>query len=204
MLGSDDSFVVVMGASEREVMRVGGDAIGTEHVLAALLATGGPVAAAVQQAEPSLTVDSVRAASDQGVDDQLHLERVGIDPRHVLAPTGTPPPGPPLPARGSHTAEFQRGLESASVKLGRLHKSGVVPRDRNANSSVLWLAALEPDTRVHRLIEAMGLDAEALRSVVLVALTGTKATKPAWPQHAHPGPLTRVIHRFSTRLHVAR
>lgn len=90
----DDSIIAAMGASEREVMRVGENAIGTEHVLIGLLATGGSVAAEVQRAGPGLTAESVRAALQQGIDDLPHLQRLGIDPQRVLASAGTPLPGP--------------------------------------------------------------------------------------------------------------
>lgn len=88
--------------------------------------------------------------------------------------------------------------------MGRLEKSKALSGEQKASSSVLWLAVLEPDTRGHRLLGAMGLDAEALRGVVLTALAGPEAPTPAWPQHARPGLLTRLVLRLSNRLHVAR
>ena len=56
--------------------------------------------------------------------------------------------------------------------MGRLEKSKALSGEQKASSSVLWLAVLEPDTRGHRLLGAMGLDAEVLRGVVLTALAG--------------------------------
>ena len=200
----DNSIIAAMVASEREVMRVGGNAIGTEHVLLGLLATGGSVAAQVQQAEPRLTVASVRAALEQSIDDLPHLQRLGIDPQRVLASAGASYPGPLLAARGSHTAEFQGALQSASVKMSRLEKLKALSDKQKASSSVLWLAVLEPDTRGHRLLAAMALDSDVLRGVVLAALTDPEAPTPVWPEQARPGLFTRFILWLSTRLHVAR
>jgi len=78
------------------------------------------------------------------------------------------------------------------VKLDRLRKSGALPRERKVTSAVLWLAVLEPTTRVHRLLAAIDVDVDRLREVLLTALADGAPT-PTWPERVQHGAIHRVL-----------
>ncbi|WP_432507374.1 Clp protease N-terminal domain-containing protein [Kineococcus arenarius] len=203
MLVYDESFGAVMAASQREATRLGAGSYGSEHVLLGLLAAAGPLAEQVRRTEPGLTVQAVRSAVERGADDAPHLRRLGIDAQQVLATAGSEPPGPRPAPRNRHTPEWQAALGSASVKLSQLQKSGALPREGKVTSAVLWLAVLEPDTRAHRLLAAMDLDAERVRGAVLTVLAGSGSVVPPWPRQARAGFLTRLVQRAFARANVA-
>ncbi|WP_432488170.1 Clp protease N-terminal domain-containing protein [Kineococcus sp. SYSU DK018] len=209
MLMYDDSFGAVMAASQQQATRLGADAYGSEHVLLGLLSAAGPLTEQVRRTEPGLDAQVVRSAVERSADDAVHLQRLGIDAERLLAPAsgdaadagageGRAPSRPRPTPRNRHTPEWQQALNSASVKLNQLQKSGALPRQRKITSAVLWLAVLEPGTRAHRLLAAVDVDAERVRAAVLGTLAGAGAVVPAWPEQARAGLLTRlVLHAFS-------
>ncbi len=212
MLVYDDSFAAVMAASQEQATRLGADAYGSEHVLLGLLTAAGPLTEQVVRVEPGLEVQVVRSAVERSADDAVHLQRLGIDTERLLAPAseaaagvgeGRAPSRARRPPRNRHTPEWQQALNSASVKLSRLHESGALPRRRKVTSAVLWLAVLEPGTRAHRLLAAVDVDAERVRVAVLSALAGAGAVAPAWPEQARAGLLTRLVQGLLARANTA-
>ncbi|WP_337059472.1 Clp protease N-terminal domain-containing protein [Kineococcus sp. G2] len=204
MLVYDDSFGAVMAASQEQATRLGADAYGSEHVLLGLLAAAGPLTEQVQRTEPELDARVVRSAVERGADDAVHLRRLGVDAEQLLAPAPGEESSRPRPTpRNRHTPEWQQALNSASVKLSQLRKSGALPRERKVTSAVLWLAVLEPGTRAHRLLAAVDVDAERVRTAVLSALAGAGAVAPAWPEQARAGLLTRLAQRALARVSTA-
>lgn len=202
MLFYDETFTAAMTAGDREIERAGGTAMGSEHLLLGLLTARGPLVEPVLRADPALNEEAVREALDRGLDDLPYLQRLGIDPDRVL-PSSVALPRGRLSMTGSHSSDLQTGLESASLKLDNVRKSGALPRERKVTSAVLWLTVLEPTTRVHRLLEAMDVDPNRVREAVLTALAADGAPTPTWPEQARPGPVNRVFQRIFRRLNVA-
>lgn len=197
MLIYNDSFTAVMAASQREAAALGADVYGSEHILLGLLSEGGPLAEQVSNADRDVSLDAVRQAIENAVDDAPHLQRLGMS--EVETQTATDTTKPARMPRNRHTPELQTSLNSGSAKLGHLRKTGQLPRERKVDSAVLWLAVLEPTARASKLLRAMGSDPDRLRGAVLSALAAPEAPAPHWPTEMRSGPITRLLHWIFNR-----
>lgn len=158
----------------------------------------------VVQAFPGLTTSAVRAAVRGAVDDAPYLARLGLtahDPAVAAHAEGTP--GGVRP-RTKHTPELQAALNRATARWGHLRRTNAVPKERKVTSAVLWLAVLEPSARAPRLLSAMEVDPDGVRTAVLSALVPAGAAVPTWPAEAPVGPITGLVHRVFGRTNVAR
>ena len=72
------------------------------------------------------------------------------------------------------------------------------------SSAVLWLAVLEPSARGRRLVDAMQIDPDGVRTAVLSAIVPTGAAIPTWPTEAPVGPATRFTHWVFGHLNLPR
>ncbi|MEJ5913663.1 Clp protease N-terminal domain-containing protein [Pseudokineococcus sp. 1T1Z-3] len=204
MLG-DESFTTAMKAGGREAERAGRRPMGSEHLLLGLLTARGPLLAPLVDVEPRLGEAAVREAVERSLDDQPYLRQLGIDPDAVLASAsaeGTASEGRRL-TTGGHTDDLQDALYAAACKWHELRASGALRRERKVSAAVLWLAVLEPTTRVSRLLPAMGVDVDRLRAVVLTELAADRAQTPAWPEKARPGRVDRLLDRLFRRHELA-
>ncbi|MEZ0492690.1 Clp protease N-terminal domain-containing protein [Kineococcus sp. TBRC 1896] len=200
MLIYDQSFGAAMAASQREATRLRAGEYGSEHVLLGLLSLDDPIARDAVAAQPTFTLTTVRTAVETDLDDLPHLERIGISAADV---SSAPAAARTLTPANRHTAEWQNALNSASVKLNQLQKSGLLPRERRMSATVLWLAILEPAARSAKLLRAAGIDPDHIRTAVLQHLTPAGAVPPRWPAHARPGLATRLMQHAFTRLNVS-
>ncbi|MBI9113692.1 Clp protease N-terminal domain-containing protein [Sanguibacter suaedae] len=199
MLMYDDSFVAVMTATKDEATALGARDYGSEHVLLGLLAADDDLTRRVVPSFPDLTTTAVRSAVQGSLDDAPHLARLGLATADPVSPaaTGKPP-------RTKHTPELQSALNRATAKWGRLRKTGALPKERKLTSAVLWLAVLEPSARAPRLLHAMGIDPDAVRTAILSALVPAGSHVPEWPTETPAGPVTRLFHRLFERTNIAR
>ena len=197
MLIYDDSFAAVMTASQREAAAFGADVYGSEHILLGLLSAGGPLTERVVTVGSGVSLDAVREAIENAVDDAPHLQRLGVSAvaTHAAAETTEPVRMP----RNRHTSELQSSLNSSSVKLAHLRKTRQLPRERKVDSAVLWLAVLEPTARASKLLRAMGSDPDRVRATVLGALAAPGTPAPHWPTEVRSGPVTRLVHWLFNR-----
>ena len=206
MLIYDDAVVAVMTATKDEATALGARDYGSEHVLLGLLAADDDLTQQVVASFPDLTTSAVRAAVRGAVDDAPHLARLGIT---IAAPdpSATTPPGDAqgtVPPRTKHTPELQSALDEATAKLAHLRRTQAVPKERKVGSAVLWLAALEPSARASRLLHAMGVEPDGVRTAVLAALVPAGAAVPPWPADPPVGPVFRLVRRVFGRTNVAR
>lgn len=204
MLIYDESFAAVMTATQSEASALGARAFGSEHVLLGLLAADDGLTRRVVHSFPALTSSAARAAVRGAVDDAPHLERLGLTgvSSTVEPPVGCSSTRPVL--RTKHTPELQEALNRASAKWGHLRRTHALPKERGVSSAVLWLAVLEPTARARRLLAAMDVDPEGVRTAVLSALVPDGAPVPAWPTQSPAGPVMRLVHRVFGRTNVAR
>ena len=196
MLIYDDSFAAAMTATRQEATDLGAHVYGSEHLLLGLLAEGGPLAEVVSGRDGAVTYDAVRRAVTHAIDDAPLLEGLGVS---VVASGLADAPRPRRTPRNRHSPELQAAMSAASAKWGRLRKSGDLPRESRLDSTVLWLAVLEPPARSYRLVEALGADPDGLRAAVLGAAAVPGAPVPAWPTEVRRGPVTRLVHRLMDR-----
>lgn len=196
MLIYDDSFAAVMTASQREAAALGADVYGSEHMLLGLLSAGGLLTEQVSNADSGVSLDAVRQAIENAVDDAPHLQRLGVSAVDTQAAADTKPVRMP---RNRHTPELQASLNSGSAKLGHLRKTGQLPRERKVDSAALWLAVLEPTARASKLLRAMGSDPDRVRGTVLSALAAPGTPAPHWPTEVRSGPVTRLVHWLFNR-----
>lgn len=204
MLMYDDSFVAVMTATQDDATALGARAYGSEHVLLGLLAFDDDLTQQVVRSFPDLTTSAVRAAVRGAVDDAPHLARLGLtahDPAATARADGTA--GGVRP-RNKHTPELQSALNQASAKWGHLRDTHALPKERKLTSAILWLAVLEPSARAPRLLGAMDVDPDGVRTAVLSALMPAGAVVPTWPTEPPVGPVTRLVQRVFGRTNVAR
>ena len=203
MLMYDDSFAAVMTATKDEATALGARDFGSEHVLLGLLASDDELTQRVVRSFPDLTASAVRAAVRSAVDDAPHLARLGLAAREsvVTARAGGAAGG--VPPRNKHTPELQSALNQATAKWGHLRRVRALPKESKVSSAVLWLAVLEPSARASRLLHAMGVDVDGVRTTVLSALAPSGAA-PMWPDEPPVGPVTRLVHWVFGRTNVAR
>lgn len=204
MLMYDDSFVAVMKATRDEATALGARAYGSEHVLLGLLASDDDLTQQVMRSFPDLTTSAVREAVRGAVDDAPHLTRLGLtayDP--VVTARAEGAAGWRRP-RNKHTPELQSALNEASTRWGHLRETHALPKERKLTSAVLWLAVLEPSARAPRLLGAMEIDTDAVRTAVLSALVPAGTAVPPWPTAPPVGPVTRLVQRVFGRTNVAR
>jgi hypothetical protein len=204
MLMYDASFVAVMTATKDEATALGARDFGSEHVLLGLLASADDLTQRVVRSFPDLTASAVRAAVRGALDDAPHLARLGLsapDPAVTARAEGATGGGPP---RNKHTPELQSALNQATAKWGRLRRAHALPKERKVSSAILWLAVLEPSARASRLLRAMEVDPDGVRTAVLVALVPAGAAVPTWPAEPAVGPVTRLVQWVFGRTNVAR
>lgn len=205
MLMYDDSFVAVMTATKGEATALGARAYGSEHVLLGLLASDDDLTQQITRSFPDLTAGAVRAAVRGAVDDAPHLARLGLtahNPAIITAHSYGAAGG--VRPRNKHAPELQSALNQATAKWGHLRHTRALPKERKLTSAVLWLAVLEPSARAARLLGAMEVDPDGVRTAVLSALMPAGAVVPTWPAEPPVGPVTRVVQRVFGRTIVAR
>ncbi|MBO0901760.1 hypothetical protein J1G43_17505 [Cellulomonas sp. zg-ZUI22] len=203
MLMYDQSFVAVMTATKNEATALGARDFGSEHVLLGLLASDDDLTQRVVRSFPSLTTSVVRDAVHGALDDAPHLARLGISaPDPAMA--ATPRRAGGAPPRNKHTPELQSALNQATAKWGQLRRTGALPKERKVGSAILWLAVLEPAARASRLLHAMDVDADSVRTAVLGAMVPAGAGAPEWPTEPTVGPFTRLVQQVFSRTNVAR
>ncbi|WP_249379726.1 Clp protease N-terminal domain-containing protein [Actinotalea sp. K2] len=195
----DESFVAVMTATTNEATALGAHAYGSEHVLLGLLASDDELTQKVVRAFPGLTTASVRDAVLGAVDDAPHLARLGLTAHDPAVTVPAEREGSGTRPRTKHTPELQAALNRATVKWGHLRRTRAVPNEGKVSSAVLWLGVLEPSARVPRLLDAMGIDPDDVRTAVLSALVPPGAAVPMWPAEVPAGPITRLLHRVLGR-----
>ena len=203
MLIYDDSFIAVMTATKDEATAFGARHYGSEHVLLGLLASDDALTQQVVRSFPDLTPSAVRTAVRGALDDAPHLARLGLDAHVPTATSRTGGVRGGLPPRTKHTPELQSALNEASAKWGHLRDTHAVPKERKLTSAVLWLAVLEPSARTSRLLRALEVDPDAVRTAVLAALVPAGAAVPTWPAEPPVGPVTRLVQRVFGRTNVA-
>ncbi|TQL02643.1 Clp protease N-terminal domain-containing protein [Cellulomonas sp. SLBN-39] len=201
MLIYDQTFVATMDATRGEATALGADAYGSEHLLLGLLTSADALTTRVVEEFPGLTAPAVRDAVREAADDAPHLARLGLTA--PPAPT-TDPARRAAPPRVKHRPELQAALNRATAAWGHLRKAHALPKERQLSSAVLWLAVLEPSARAPRLLSALGIDPDAVRTVVLRTLVPAGTPVPTWPTDPPVDPLTRLAHRIFGRTHVAR
>ena len=204
MLIYDDSFAAVMTATKDEATALGARDYGSEHVLLGLLAADDGLTQQVVASFPDLTTSAVRAAVRGAVDDAPHLARLGIATPDPLMTARSDNARGGVPPRTKHAPELQSALNEATAKLAHLRRTQAVPKERKVGSAVLWLAALEPSARASRLLHAMGIEPDGVRTAVLAALVPTGAALPPWPTDPPVGPVTRLVQWVFGRTNVAR
>lgn len=205
MLMYDESFVAAMTATKDAATALGARAYGSEHVLLGLLASDDDLTLQVARSFPGLTAGAVRAAVSGAVDDAPHLARLGLtahNPAIITARAEGTAGG--LRPRTKHAPELQSALNQATVKWGHLRRTHALPKERKLTSGVLWLAVLEPSARAARLLGAMEVDPDGVRTAVLSALVPAGVEVPTWPVEPPVGPITRVVQRVLGRTIVAR
>lgn len=204
MLIYDDTFAAAMKATQDEATALGARTYGSEHVLLGLLTSDDDLTRRVALGCPGLTAEGVREAVRRSLDDAPHLARVGVNVSEAV-----PEPDPARPVRriaprNRHTPELQTALNSASAKWGHLRNTQAVPRERRVSSAVLWLAVLEPSSRAARLLAAMGVDRNGLRTTVLTAIALAGTSTPAWPVDPPLGRVARLSRWLLARAAVSR
>lgn len=196
MLIYDDSFAAVMTATQQEATALGAHVYGSEHVLLGLLTEGGPLTEAVSGLDDTVTHQGVHHAVTTALDDAPLLQALGLETLTTpAADTSRPRPSP----RNRHTPELQAALNTASAKWGQLRRAGYLPRTAKMDTTVLWLAVLEPAARASRLLQALGANPDQLRVAVLGASTAPGEPTPPWPAEVRTGPVTRLVHRLFNR-----
>lgn len=196
MLIYDSSFTDVMEATQREATSLGAHVYGSEHILLGLLLTAGPVNEAISAIDSTLNYNTVHHAIINASDDAPLLHNLGLA---TVATQIADAPKPQRTPRHRHTPELQTALNTASTKWGQLRKAGYLPRQSKLDSTVLWLAVLEPSARAARLLHSIGVDPDQARSTVLSAAVGTGNPIPPWPAEVRVGPITRMVHWFFNR-----
>lgn len=204
MLMYDDSFVAVMKATQFEATSLGARAYGSEHVLLGLLASDDDLTQQVVRSFPGLTTLAVRAAVRGAVDDAPHLARLGLTAHDLAVTARVEGTGGGVRPRNKHTPELQSALNQATAKWGHLRDTHALPKEHKLSSAVLWLAVLEPSARASRLLGAMEVDPDGVRTAVLSALVPADAAVPTWPAEPPVGPVTRLVQRMFGRTNVAR
>lgn len=113
----------------------------------------------------------------------------------------SPPAGGPTLKK--HTAEFQVACNDSTAKWAHLTKHKQLPRTSKVGVAHLWLAVLEPSSRAHRLLHALGADPDQLREAVLEVMTAPGSPPPTWPNHVRPSLFDRLASRFFERVNIA-
>lgn len=198
MLIYDQTFVATMNATRDAATALGADAYGSEHLLLGLLTSADALTTRVVEEFPGLTAPAVRDAVREAADDAPHLARLGLTAPDVPATRRGIPP------RVKHRPELQAALNRATSAWGHLRKTHALPKERRLSSAVLWLAVLEPSARAPRLLDALGIDPDAVCTTVLRTLVPAGTPVPTWPTDPPVDPLTRLAHRIFGRTHVAR
>lgn len=204
MLMYDDSFVAVMTATTDEATALGARTYGSEHVLLGLLTAHDHVTQHVVDRFPGLTAPALREAVREALDDAPHLARLGISLPVASATAPSDGAARGTRPRTKHTPELQSALNQATAKWAHLRHTGAIPKERRVSSAVLWLAVLEPSARGRRLLEAMDIDPDGVRTAVLSAVVPTGAAVPTWPTEVPVGPVTRFTRWVFGHLNLPR
>jgi len=200
----DESLTKVMEAAEAEALRLNASAAGSEHILLGLVSARDAVTEEVLVDHPELTLEAVRRAVVEAVDDAPHLQRLGVDLDALRQAEEALPADRRVNLRNRHTAEFQRSLDDSSLKYSTLVKQNQLPRRaRVSATSLCWLQVLEPGSRTHRLLQSLGVDPDRLRARVLAAMVEPGSPTPDWPAHVRRGVLDRLYERFAERAFVS-
>ena len=204
MLMYDDSFVAAMTATTDEATALGARIYGSEHVLLGLLVAHDHVTQHVVDMFPGLTAPAVREAVRAALDDAPHLARLGLTLPAASATAPSDGAARGTRPRAKHTPELQSALNQATARWAHLRRSGALHKERKVSSAVLWLAVLEPSARGRRLVDAMQIDPDGVRTAVLSAIVPTGAAIPTWPTEAPVGPATRFTHWVFGHLNLPR
>lgn len=204
MQKSDDPFVAVMTATEREATDLGARSYGSEHVLLGLLASDDHLTQEIGRRFPALASSAVRAAVRGAADDAPHLARLGLTAADLaVAPRAESPVDGARP-RNTRTPELQSALDVAKPKWVYLCRTGALPQKGRLGVAYLWLAVLEPSARASRLLEAMEIDPDAVRTAVLTALVPAGAAVPQWPTESPVESVARRVQGLFGRTNAAR
>ena len=136
--------------------------------------------------------------------DAPHLARLGLTLPAASATAPSDGAARGTRPRAKHTPELQSALNQATAKWAHLRRIGALPKERKVSSAVLWLAVLEPSARGRRLVDAMQIDPDGVRTAVLSAIVPTGAAIPTWPTEAPVGPATRFTHWVFGHLNLPR
>jgi len=198
-----DESVPAVQAAQAQAVALNASAAGSEHLLLGLLSARGALTDRILADHPELTAESVRRAVVEAADDAPHLLRLGVDLDAVRRAEEALAAGPQATLPSRLTAEFLRANEDSALKYRELIRDGRLPRRARVDATALcWLAVLEPSSRAHRLLDALGVDPDRLRAAVLEALA-EPAPAPPWPASARRTVLDRLYDRFAERAYVA-
>jgi len=197
-------MVKALEVAEAEARRLHASAHGSEHLLLGLLSARDAFTEMLLVDHPELTVDAVRQAIVEAADDAPHLQRLGVNLDVVRQAEHATPADRRVNLQNRLTAEFQVALDDSASKWSYLAKHKQLPRRPLSGTSLMWLTVLEPSSRAHRLLHALGVDPDRLRGAVLTAMAEPGSPPPAWPAHLRRGLLDRVYNRFTERYVVAR
>jgi hypothetical protein len=198
----DESLLEAMNTAEAEALRLHAAACGSEHVLLGLLSARDPLTEQVLAEHPELTVEAVRHAIVEAVDDaptcsvSVSMWRSCGRPSWRALPIGWSAGRTGLPP-SSRLLSMTRASSVGSAQARAVPSAAAGQR-----TSLCWLTVLEPSCRAHRLLQALAVDPDLLRATVLRTMVA-----PALPHR--PGPpmpawlAGSLYSRFAERVYVA-
>lgn len=178
MLMYDDSFVAAMTATTDEATMLGARMYGSGARPAGAAGCQRLRDPGRRGAFPVLTVPAGARGCARCSGRCPHLARLGLTLPAASATAPSEGAARSTRPRAKHTPELQSALNQATARWAHLRRSGALHKERKVSSAVLWLTVLEPSARGRRLVDAMQIDPDGVRTAVLSAIVPTGAAIP--------------------------